>query len=324
MNILVLGGTQFIGKAIVEELLRHDHHVAIFHRGKTGAGLFPECEHILGDRNTDLAKADTREWDAIIDVSCYTPDQARAAAKLRTKYFAFISTISIYNFKDPQLPMSEATPIMEGEEGSEITAASYGPLKVRCEEVLKEAFGGRLGIIRPGIVFGPYDPTGRFPYWITRLDQFNEVLVPDVLDQSIQGIDVFDLAEFTVHVTENQMNGAWNAVGPRTTFGAVLDEIRQQVNKEHHLVLASPQELEKHEVQYWADLPLTFEGGSRAGVFDFDPSHAFSAGLKHRPVAETIRATLAWTRAEGSPDSAKYGMKREKEEAVLVALKATS
>lgn len=324
MNILVLGGTQFIGKAIVEELLRHNHHVAIFHRGKTGAGLFPECEHILGDRNTDLAKADTQEWDAIIDVSCYTPDQARAAAKLRTKYFAFISTISVYNFKSPDLPMSEATPIMAGEEGTEVTAASYGPLKVRCEEVFQEAFDGRLGIIRPGIVFGPYDPTGRFPYWITRLDQFNEVLVPDVLDQAIQGIDVFDLAEFTVHVTENQTNGAWNAVGPKTTFGQVLDEIREQVKKEHHLVLASPQELADHNVQYWADLPLTFETGSREGVFDFDPAHAISAGLKHRSVAETVRATLAWTREEGAPDSTKYGMSREREEAVLSALKATS
>ena len=164
MNILVLGGTQFIGKAIVEVLLRKGHQVAIFHRGKTGAGLFPECEHILGDRNTDLAKADTREWDAIIDVSCYYPDQARAAAKLRTKYFAFISTISVYNFETERLPMDEESEIVPGVEGNEISAATYGPLKVRCEEVYQEAFKGRLGIVRPGIVFGPYDPTNRFPY----------------------------------------------------------------------------------------------------------------------------------------------------------------
>ena len=163
MNVLVLGGTQFIGRAIVQELLNRRHSVTIFHRGKTNADLFPECQHILGDRNIDLAKADTQEWDEIIDVSCYYPDQARAAAKLRTKHFTFISTISVYDIKDAEVPLSENTKISEGVEGSEMTATTYGPLKVRCEEVLKEAFPENLAIVRPGIVFGPHDHTGRFP-----------------------------------------------------------------------------------------------------------------------------------------------------------------
>lgn len=321
MNVLVLGGTQFIGKAIVEELLRRNHSVAIFHRGKTGAGLFPGCTHILGDRNTDLAKADTQEWDAVIDVSCYNPDQARDAAKLRTKYFAFISTISVYNLKDPNVPLSEKTEMQAAQEGTEVTAASYGPLKVRCEEVLAEAFPNALGIVRPGIVFGPYDPTGRFPYWITRLDKYDEVLVPDVLDQPIQGIDVFDLAEFTVGLAEKQMAGTWNAVGPKTTFGAVIDEIRFQLGKEHHLVLASHEELQANEVKPWGDLPLVFAADMPQGAFNFDPQHAFDAGLKHRPISETVRTTLEWTRSGDFPAEAKYGMPREAEVAVLEKLK---
>ncbi|MBS1700272.1 MAG: epimerase [Armatimonadetes bacterium] len=322
MDILVLGGTQFIGKAIVEELLRRGHHVAIFHRGKTGAGLFPECTHILGDRNTDLDRADTQEWDAVIDVSCYTPNQARSAGKLRTKYFAFISTISVYDFTTEKQPYDVQTPMVPGQEGNDVTMATYGPLKVRCEEVFAEAFAGRLGIVRPGIVFGPYDPTGRFPYWITRLDEFEEVLIPDVRSNPVQGIDVFDLAEFTVEVTEKSLAGTWNAVGPKVTFGDVIDEIRSQVGKEHHLVLASVDELNENEVKMWSELPLTFEPGTRESVFNFNPQHAFEAGLKHRTIQETIRATLAWTRSGDYPKDAKYGMSREKEVAVLEKLKA--
>lgn len=322
MNILVLGGTQFIGKAIVEDLLVRGHNVTIFHRGKTGAGLFPECTHILGDRNTDLDKADTQEWDAIIDVSCYYPDQARAAAKLRTKYFAFISTISVYNFQTDRLPMDEESEMMAGVEGNEMTAATYGPLKVRCEEVYQEAFAGRLGIVRPGIVFGPYDPTNRFPYWINRIEHFGEILVPDVLDQVVQGVDVFDLAEFTVEVTEKKLDGIWNAVGLRVTFGEILDEIRKQVGKERHLVVASVDEIKAKEIQFWSDLPLTFEPGSREAVFHFDAAHAHDAGLAHRPLAETVRTTLEWCRETGLPTEAKYGLARDREEQILVELKA--
>ena len=322
MNVLVLGGTQFIGKAIVEELLRRKHSVAIFHRGKTGAGLFPECTHILGDRNTDLAKADTQEWDAIIDVSCYNPDQARAVTKLRTKYIAFISTISVYNLSDPVVPMNEASAMQPAQEGTEVTATSYGPLKVRCEEVLAEAFPDRIGIVRPGIVFGPFDPTNRFPYWVSRLDRYDEVLIPDAFDQPVQGIDVFDLAEFTVEVTEKHLAGAWNAVGVPTTFGAVIDEIRNQVGKEHHLVVASHDEIKANEVKHWAELPLVFAPETPTGAFQFDPAHAFKAGLKHRPVAETVRTTLEWTRTDAFPTESKTGLTREAEVVVLEKLKA--
>lgn len=321
MNILVLGGTQFIGKAIVEDLLKRGHKITIFHRGKTGAGLFPQCNHILGDRNTDLAKADTQEWDAIVDVSCYTPDQARSAAKLRTKFFTFISTISVYNLSNAEGEMNEQSEVMPGQEGTEITGATYGPLKVRCEEVLQEAFPERLAIVRPGIVFGPYDPTNRFPYWINRLDTYEEVLVPDVLNQPIQGIDVFDLAEFSAQVTENQTSGTWNAVGPRTTFGEMIDEMREQIGKEHKLVLTPVEELIANDVKMWVDLPLVFEPDTKKAVFNFDPAHAFSAGLNHRDTQETIRTTLAWSRSDDFPKEAKYGMTRDAEEAVLNKLK---
>ena len=322
MNVLVLGGTQFIGRAIVQELLNRKHTVTIFHRGKTNADLFPECAHILGDRNTDLALADTQEWDEIVDVSCYYPDQARAAAKLRTKHFTFISTISVYDIKDAELPLTEQTKIANGEEGSEMTAASYGPLKVRCEEILHEAFPDALGIVRPGIVFGPHDHTGRFPYWVSRLDQFDEILVPDVLNQPMQWVHVADLAEFTVLVGERRLVGTWNTIRPTISFGALLDEIRTQVARKHELVLASFDELTAHDVKPWVDLPLIFADTDRHAMFKFDPKHAESAGLQHRSVAKTVETTLKWCRTEDFAANFKGGMPRETETDVLTKLKA--
>jgi 2'-hydroxyisoflavone reductase len=322
MNVLVLGGTQFIGRAIVQELLNRKHAVTIFHRGKTGADLFPECAHILGDRNTDLALCDTQEWDCIVDVSCYLPDQARNATKLRTKHFTFISTISVYDLEGVEVPLTEMTKISEGQEGTEVTGTSYGPMKVRCEEILQEAFADRFGIVRPGIVFGPHDHTGRFPYWVSRLDQYEEVLMPDMLNQPLQWVHVADLAEFTVHVSEDRLVGTWNAIRPGTSFGAVIDEIRQQVGKKHELILASAEELTENEVGFWADLPLVFPDDKRHPIFKFDPKHAERAGLKHRSVSKTVQTTLEWCRTEEFAANFKGGMTREKELEVLAKLKA--
>ena len=322
MNVLVLGGTQFIGRAIVQELLNRKHSVTIFHRGKTGADLFPECDHILGDRNTDLALCDTRVWDSIVDVSCYTPDQARSAAKLKTKHFTFISTISVYDLESAEVPLTEKTKISEGQEGTEVTGESYGPMKVRCEEILAEAFPDRCGIVRPGIVFGPHDHTGRFPYWISRLDQFDEVLIPEVLNQPLQWVNVFDLAEFTVKVAEDRLSGIWNAIRPGISLGAMFDEIRQQVGRKHELLLASMPELIEHEVKPWADLPLIFPDDKRHSIFKFDPKHAERAGLQHRSVSKTVQATLDWCRTEEFAANFKGGMSREKEVEVMRKLKS--
>jgi 2'-hydroxyisoflavone reductase len=322
MNVLVLGGTQFIGRAIVQELLNRKHNVTIFHRGKTGADLFPECAHILGDRNTDLGLADTQEWDSIIDVSCYLPDQARSAAKLRTKHFTFISTISVYDLDGVETPLNEQTKISEGQEGTEVTGTSYGPMKVRCEEILDEAFPDRFGNIRPGIVFGPHDHTGRFPYWVSRLEQYDEVLIPDVLNQPLQWVHVHDLAEFTVHVAEQRQVGTWNAIRPTISLGAMFDEIRQQVGRKHELVLASNEELNENEVKFWADLPLIFPDETRYPIFKFDPKNAERAGLKHRSVSKTVESTLNWCRTKDFAANFSGGMTRDREVEVLTKLKA--
>lgn len=317
MNILVLGGTQFVGRAITEELLRRGHSVTLFHRGQTGKDLFPECNHLLGDRTENINLATDQEWDAVVDVSCYLNKQATAATKLKTNHYVFISTISVYNTKDQEGPLNESTPLLEPIETEEITGETYGRLKVRCEEILTEAFGEKLAVIRPGIVFGPHDPTGRFPYWVQRFDSAMEVLMIDQLDQSIQWIDVRDLANFTAHITEAQSHGIWNAVGPRSTLGALFDEIQNQVRRKAGYVMVKFEGLEKIGLKYWTDLPLFAPSDDNWITFNVDSTTAVQAGLNLRSMEETVAATLAWTREEPTKALGKYGMNREKELAAM-------
>lgn len=321
MNILVLGGTQFVGRAIVQEFLNRRHDISLFHRGKTGSDLFPECTHILGDRNTDLALCDTKEWDAIVDVSCYLPDQARSAAKLRTRYYAFISTGSVYEFEGAAPPLNEETKTSEGQEGTEVTGETYGPMKVRCEEIIREAFSDRYGIVRLGIVVGPHDHTGRFPYWVSRFDRYEEVLVPDVLDQPIQWINTLDLGEFVADIAEKRSVGFWNTIRPSLTFGAMIDEIRKQTGHQVEPIMASVDQLNELEVKFWADLPLTFGEPKTYPLFQFETKHAEGAGLKHQSVEETVATVLAWCRSGEFVENSKGGMTREREESVLKLVK---
>ncbi len=321
MNILVLGGTQFVGRAIVDQLLAKRHEVTLLHRGKTNPELFPNCHHILGDRVADIERAKQTHWDAVIDVSGYLPSQLVASVGLKTDFYTFISTISIYNTDGLEGPFDEQTRLYEegSMEDSVVTGENYGPLKVTCERIVREAFPTNHAMIRPGIVIGPHDHTGRFPYWVARLDQYDEVLVPDTFEGRFQGIDARDLAAFTVAITEQKQNGFWNAVGPRVTFGEVIDEIRKLTQREHKLLIASIEDLEKVDIKLWQDLPVTLPHGSQ--TFNYDPSKAESAGLSLRPIAQTIADTLAWIRAESKNGLGKYGVTRERELEAIAKLK---
>lgn len=323
MNILILGGTQFVGRAIAERALAQGHEVTLFHRGRTGADLFPAekyplCRHLLGDRIDDIGLAEGVCWDAVLDVSCYLNGQASAATRLNTDFYCFVSTISVYDLVGQSGPLNEATPILPSEEADEVTPANYGPLKVRCEEILKETFDDRLAVVRPGIVFGPHDPTGRFPYWVSRLDLYDEVLAIDQMEQPLQWIDVRDLAEFCVSLVENRKSGMWNAVGPRTTVGSMFKEILRQVGKTSDsqtfkFVLASHESLETIGVRAWIDLPLMYKSDDRWVTFNFDPAAAQANGLSLRSIEETVSATLEWIRSEPEKISGKYGMSRDRE-----------
>lgn len=286
MKVLVMGGTRFVGRHIVDALIAQGHQPTLFHRGKSGADLFPEASHIIGDRNTDLGLL-TGEWDALVDVSAYKPGEVASLAEAlegRIGRALFISTISVY--RDFSLPgITEESPRIAWEDGSaEVTKESYGGLKVMCEDEFLRAWGQAACILRPGIVAGPHDPTDRFTWWA-----LGQGPLPERLSQPVQWIDGRDLAEFTAHCLESSQMGAFNVVGEPTTLQALAEAGGASG--------VQPQQ----DLSEWSP-PMTLGAErERDGLFQVDASRARSEGLKHRSLAQTVADTQAWHAERGAP-----------------------
>lgn len=302
MRLLVLGGTQFVGRHLVRAALDRGHQVTLFNRGRTNPDLFPEAERIVGDRREDLSAFDAGNWDAVLDVNGYRPSVVRAAAeRLRGQagVYAFISTVSVY--ADKETPgVHEGSPLAmpkPGEEGSEeVTGESYGWLKAACERAVEEAWPDRSLLVRPGLVVGPYDPTGRFSYWPWRVARGGEVLAPVGPDYPLQFIDGRDLAEWTIRALEEGRTGPFTALGPDRPlpFGELLETCRAVSRSDARFTWVPEDFLLERGVEDFRDLPLWVAGPEAKGFYGFDNRKAVAAGLTFRPLAETVRDTLAW------------------------------
>ena len=215
LSILILGGTGFIGPHVVRHALSRGHEITLFNRGRTNTHLFPEVEKLVGDRNNDVAALEGRRWDAVIDNSGYTPDQVRLSVDVlrdATAQYLFTSTRAVYT--DYTAPvMNEDAPVGP-KELPESEWRGYGPNKVLAERVVEGGFGTRTLIVRPPVIVGPGDRSDRFTYWPDRIDAGGEVLVQGDPTDPVQFIDVRDLAEFYVHLLEQQTAGVFNSVGP--------------------------------------------------------------------------------------------------------------
>src|SRR5688572_29497367 len=197
MRLLVLGGTKFLGRAVVEAAVARGHEPTLFHRGLTNPGLFPDLEHLRGDRDGGLAALQGRTWDAVIDPSGYVPRIVRASAELladAVEHYTFISSISVYpSFPTPG--MDESSPVGTLEDPTvEDVPAHYGPLKALCEQAAEAAMPGRVFHVRAGLIVGPNDPSDRFTYWPVRVAKGGDVLAPGSPERPVQIIDVRDLA----------------------------------------------------------------------------------------------------------------------------------
>src|SRR5215211_4958514 len=218
MKILILGGTKFLGRHLVDAALAHGHEVTLFNRGKTDPNLFPNLETMIGDRAQDIEMLSGREWDAVIDVAGYVPRIARLSAQAlekTVKRYVFISSISVYaDFK--KAGMDESYPVgkLEDESVEEITGENYGPLKALSEKTVQEIYGDRALIIRPGLIVGPHDPTDRFTYWPMRVKRGDDMITPGKPQTPVQFIDVRDLSEFIIKLIEDNASGIYNATGP--------------------------------------------------------------------------------------------------------------
>src|SRR3954467_4501151 len=230
MRLLILGGTQFLGRHVAEEALRHGHELTLFNRGRTDPDAFPEAERVTGDRDGGLQALEGRDFDAVIDTSGYVPRVVRASAELlrdHTNVYVFVSTISVYGGFCEPIDEESAVGTLTDDTVEEVTGDTYGPLKALCEQAVQEVYGDRACIVRPGLIVGPRDPTDRFAYWVRRVADGGEVLAPGRPERVTQVIDVRDLAWFLLELAEGLQGGVYNATGEPVPMGTVLDGCRQ-------------------------------------------------------------------------------------------------
>lgn len=301
MRLLVLGGTGFVGRHIVERALARGDEVTLFNRGRTAPALFPQAELLRGDRTGDLrALGDGGPWDAAIDVTGYRPDDVAASSRLlasRVAHLTFISTISVYDdVSRPGVDEDDALAPLSGRGGWE----DYGALKALCEQAVHEATSApptRALVIRPGIVAGPHDPTNRFSAWVARIARGGRVLAPGAPDRPIQLIDARDLAAFVLDMTTARATGPFNAVGADLTWGEMLEAC--VAGPETELVWVPDERLlaaglDERELPLW----VAAADVDNAGLMRICGARAVAAGLRHRPLPQTARDTLAVLRPE--------------------------
>ncbi|MFT5286629.1 MAG: 2'-hydroxyisoflavone reductase [Planctomycetota bacterium] len=327
MNLLLLGGTKFLGRHLTDAALARDHTVTLFHRGETGADLFPELEHILGDRTEGLDALAGREFDAVIDTSGYLPrvvrDSARALAD-SVKHYTFVSSISVYaDHSKAGNTENTAVGILE-DVRDENVAKNYGPLKGLCEQVVEREFPGRTLVIRPGLIVGPHDPSDRFTYWVDRMARNGEVVAPGDAEHAVQFVDVRDLASWMTELIERETVGVMHATGPEsaTTLGEVLDCCRTVAKSaagesDNELVWMKPEFLAEQKIGEWMDMPLWINDPAFAGHSKVDCSRALAAGLRFRSVEETVRDTLEWCQSRPTDHEWKAGLTSEREAEIL-------
>jgi 2'-hydroxyisoflavone reductase len=321
VKLLVLGGTKFLGRAAVEAALARGHDVTLFNRGETNPELFPEVEKLRGDRETDISALAGRTWDVVLDPSGYVPHVVRASAEGlvdSVEHYLFVSSISVYG---PQSgTATEETPVEElGDQPVDELVrtedgGNYGPLKALCEQVVSEVFTERSANVRPGLIVGSHDPTGRFTYWPHRVARGGEVLAPAPPERKAQFIDVQDLASWILDLCERQVTGTFNATHPGTSWGDLLETCREVAGSDATFTWVPDAFLAEHEVGEWMELPLWLHDPEWVGMHMTDVSRALDAGLTFRPLSETVRATLE--DAEPTDDA---GLTSEREQELLDA-----
>ncbi len=339
LDILILGGTGFIGPHQVSYALGRGHRVTVFNRGREG-NLWPgQVEELIGDRDTgDLKALEGRRWDVCIDNPTTLPYWVRDAGKVlfgNIGQYIFVSTISVY--ASDSAPGQDETAPLQAYEGADPMAetmktlaasksALYGPLKAVSEAEARRQFGEQVTIVRPGLICGPGDETDRFTYWPVRLARGGEVLAPGSGADPVQFIDARDLAEWMIRLAETNTFGIFNASGPAKplTMRDMLRDVGRGVHARAHLTWARTSFLEDEKVAAWSDMPVWVPGqGDTAGFHRRSLKRAQRAGITYRPVEDTAADTLRWFRTLPPERQAKLrsGITPAREAELLAKLK---
>jgi 2'-hydroxyisoflavone reductase len=326
MRLLVLGGGHFVGAAVVDEALTRGWDVTAFSRGETGA-VPAGAEHVVGDRTNpdDVRRVARDEYDAVLDTwsgaARVVRDSARALAG-RTGHYGYVSSRSVYR----DVTAGEDGALWDADPGDDET--DYGAMKAGGELAVIESFGEDALLARAGLILGPREDVGRLPWWLTRIARGGRVLAPGPPDLPLQLIDARDLAAWMLDMAAAQRGGAYNAVGRRgdATMRDVLEAAVAVTGSDAELTWTDPEPILAAGVEPWTDLPIWIPPGHEwAGMHDAPVEKAHAAGLRTRPVQETVADTWAWMQDLGGappqrPDRPEHGLDPEREAAILRAV----
>lgn len=341
MRLLVLGGTRFVGYAVVTAALGRGWEVTTFNRGLSGADV-PGVQAVRGDRTdpADIARlaASGQTWDAVVDASGYVPREVLAVVQRLmplVRHYVFLSTVSVYRGW-PSEPLSEASEVLycppdagpDYGEDVEDGPTRYGYQKYGCELAVVSTFGPEHStVLRPGVVLGPREYVGRLPWWLQRVAAGGRVLAPGSPERSIQPVDVRDLADFALRTADVGIGGTFNVTAPqgRETFGGMLAACAEATHASAEFVWVPDERLLAYGVRQWSEMPLwrTFPGTWRV-----DSAAAAANGLDSRPLRSTVADTWSWmqqTAIDMSDERAsEIGISRQREEEILADLERSS
>jgi 2'-hydroxyisoflavone reductase len=343
LRILFIGGTGFIGPHMVRRAVARGHTVTLFNRGRTNRHLFPEVEKLIGDRDGGLGVLEGRSWDAVIDTSGYVPRVVRESAELlrdNVHRYLFVSTGDAYaDFKKIGLDEDYTLDTIE-DPTSEDPSRFYGPLKVLCEQAVREAYPDRNTVLRPGWIIGAGDYNSISSYWPMRVHHGGEVLAPGEPTDPMQIIDPHDLAAFVIKILEEDINGTFNTVGPGSpmTTAEFLYGIRAVTSSPVRFTWVPGDFLVEQDVGAMTDMPIwfppsddyptpaPFEPGAK-GFHQMSGARAIAAGLTFRPLAETARDIIDEYLArdvDWATTARRFGLSLEREAEVLAAWRGRS
>jgi len=317
MRLLLIGGTRFVGRHVLEQAIARGHEVTAFHRGLVEPPDLVPVEHVHGDREAELELLSGRSWDAVVDVCGYAPRVVRlSSVALETSVgrYCFISSESVY--AEPLPPVVDEGSPLATLAASRGSWGWYGPLKVLCERVVQDVFGERGLIVRPGYVVGPHDPTDRFTSWVRRAARGTRMLAPGDPASVVQFVDGRDLGAFVIALLERGASGAFNADGPPLELGAFLETCVRLTGAGTEIVWASEGWIAERKLE--EAFPMWDPGPPGRVVMDVSKGRA--AGLVNRSVEETVGATLEWDRARGLPEPMQAGLTPEREAELLFEL----
>ncbi len=334
MKLLVLGGTRFLGRHIVDAALERGDDATIFTRGRLPVP-WSSVRAIVGDRDPridpGLRALERVEWDAVIDCSGYVPRVVEASARLlasRVARYVFVSSMSVYA-KTDRPGLDERTPVATlADPATEQVIEHYGALKAACEAVVDRLFGHRATHVRPGLIVGPFDATDRFGYWVARFahphllgDRPAHAVVPAPPSRPVQFIDARDLAAWLVALAADDVAGVFNACSNagQWSFCDLVDVLIRSTSSPPTPVWVDDQRLLAHKVEPWMGLPLWLPGteADSAGFMAMNCERAHTAGLSLRPLDETVAATADWLVARSNDGAWKHVLGAATERAIL-------